>query len=225
MTVERIYPREAATPVRRIDEETRATPRRHRPGREELAESQRRRVLRATVEVIGRQGFAETPVADLLAHAGIARKTFYALYSGKEECVLTIYDDATASLRALVERAYEPQGATPKERIDFVVDALFQWVAREPNLARLCIIEAPSSGAAGRKRMLSVMTWLTGVMGDWLGDVDVPELLPELLVGGLHQMMVHRLIIDATDLPPLAAELTEIWLDIERWPAGQASPS
>src|SRR5690606_6624849 len=120
-------------------------PGRHGLSREEVADSQRRRLLRATVEVIGRKGFADTVVADLLSHAGVARKTFYELFSGKEECVLAVYDHSTAELRALVLSAYQ-QGVTPQERLDFVVDRLFQWVDKNPDRARVCLLEAPASG-------------------------------------------------------------------------------
>jgi AcrR family transcriptional regulator len=205
VAVQRIYPRDAAGAkrIRQAEEEPRVGPGRHGLSREQVADSQRRRVLGATIEIIGRNGVAETPVADLLAHAGIARKTFYELFSGKEECVLSVYDEATTDLRALVEGAYE-RGVTPQERIDVVVDALFEWIGREPNLARLCLLEVPSSGAAGRKRTASTTIWLTGVLTDWLGDVDVPELLPELLSA-------------------LATDLTEVWVDVERWPSAPAS--
>ena len=54
-------------------------------------------------------------------------------------------------------------------------------------------------------------------MADVLGDLDVPEVLPELLIGGVHQMIVHRLVNDGADhVPSLAGDLSEVWTDLER---------
>lgn len=152
---------------------------------------------------------------ELLVRAGVSRKTFYEQFSTKDECLLAIYDETAQCLRGVVQSAYE-RGVTPRERIDAVVDIVLEWVDAEPGLARLCMLEVPSIGLPGQQRATATAAWLSAVMADILGDLDVPELLPELIVGGIQQMLIQRLVNDTSELPTLAADLSEVWAYVER---------
>jgi AcrR family transcriptional regulator len=174
------------------------------------------------VEAIGERGYTETNVREVISRAGISRKTFYELYASKDDCLLAIYDETAQCMRGIVQRAYE-RGVTPQERIDAALDILVEWVAAEPELARLCVLETPTAGLAGRRRITATLTWLTGVMAEVLGDLDVPEMLPELIVGGIHQALSHRLVNDPSDLDGLTADLSEVWTWVER--AGLERPA
>ena len=184
--------------------------------RAEVAASQRARLMQAMVEVVGEIGYAETNVRKVLGRAGVSRKTFYELYVSKQDCLFAIYDAAAQSLRAAVQAALQ-RGVTPQERLDAVTDSVLVWVDAEPDLARLCLVEVPSSGVDGQRRLTATLSWLSSVVADVLGDLDVPDVLPELLVGGTHQMIVHRLVNDGADhVPALAGDLSEVWTDLER---------
>ena len=152
---------------------------------------------------------------EILGRAGVSRKTFYEQFSSKDECLLAIYDESAQCLRGVVQRAYE-RGVTPRERIDAALDIVLEWVDAEPGLARLCMLEVPSIGLTGQQRVAATVGWLSGVMTDILGDLDVPELLPELIVGGIHQLIVQRLVNDTTELPTLAVDLSDVWAYVER---------
>ena len=152
---------------------------------------------------------------EILGRAGVSRKTFYEQFSTKDECLLAIYDEAAQCLRSVVQSAYE-RGVTPRERIDAVVDIVLEWVDAEPGLARLCMLEVPSTGMVGQKRVTATSAWLSAVVADILGDLDVPELLPELIVGGIHQMLIQRLVNDTSELPTLATDLSDVWSFVER---------
>jgi AcrR family transcriptional regulator len=177
--------------------------------------SQRSRIFQALVEAIAAHGYAATNVRELIDAAGVSRKTFYELFPTKDACLLAIYDEVAQCLRGVVQRAYE-RGVTPRERIDAIIDIVLEWVDAEPGLARLCLLEVPSSGIVGQRRVTATQSWMSSVMADVLGDLDVPELLPELLVGGIHQMIVQRLVNDTSELPTLATDLSEVWTFVER---------
>ncbi len=167
------------------------------------------------VEVVGRVGYAETNVRRVIDRAGVSRKTFYELYEGKEDCLFAIYDEAAQCMRDVVRSAHQ-RGVTPQERLDAICDILLRWIEDEPQLARVCLLEVPTSGVAGQRRLTTTLSWLSSVVGDWLGDLDVPEVLPELLVGGVHQMIVHRLVNGGGgQIPTLAGDLSEVWTDLE----------
>jgi AcrR family transcriptional regulator len=183
---------------------------------EQVVASQRGRLMDALVGAAGELGYAETNVAEILSRASVSRKTFYELFATKDECLYAVFDEAAGHLREAVQEAYE-EGVTPQERIDAAVGKLLAWVEAEPARARVCLIELPTTGAEGRRRIAATLTWLSSVAADWLGDLDVPELLPEMIVGGVHSMVVQRLVNDVPDLPALGVELNEVWGTLERW--------
>jgi AcrR family transcriptional regulator len=167
------------------------------------------------VEVVGERGYAETNVREVIERAGVSRKTFYELFATRDDCLYAVYDEAAQCLRGVVQHAYA-NGVTAQERIDAALNVMLEWVGDEPDLARVCMLEVPCSGIAGQRRLTATLSWLSSVMADVLGDLDVPEVLPELLVGGMHQMIVHRLVNGPEDLPSIGADLTEVWVDLER---------
>ena len=172
--------------------------------------------MQAMVEVVGEVGYVETNVREILGRASVSRKTFYELYPSKDDCLLAIYDEAASCLRSVVQAAWQ-RGVTPRERLDALVDIVLEWVDAEPELARLCLIEVPASGIAGQRRLTATLSWLSSVMADLLGDLDVPDVLPELLVGGVHQLIVHRLVNGGDDeILALGGDLSEVWRDLER---------
>jgi AcrR family transcriptional regulator len=171
--------------------------------------------MQAMVEIVGERGYAETNVRSVIERAGVSRKTFYELFATRDDCLLAVYDDAAQCLRGVVQHAYE-NGVTAQERIDAALNVLLEWAGAEPELARVCMLEVPTSGLAGQRRLTATLSWLSSVMADILGDLDVPDVLPELIVGGMHQMIVHRLVNDPDDLPSIGGDLTEVWVDLER---------
>ena len=187
----------------------------HGLSRAEVVASQRSRLLQAMVEVVGERGYADTNVREVIERAGVSRKTFYELFPTRDDCLLAVYDEAAQCLRGVVQHAYE-NGVTPQEQIDAALSVMLEWADTEPDVARVCMLEVPTSGLAGQRRLTATLSWLSSVMADVLGDLDVPEVLPELIVGGMHQMIVHRLINDPADLTALGADLTEVWTDLER---------
>ena len=69
--------------------------------------SQRGRMLGAMADAVATKGYAGTTVADVVAGAGVSRKTFYEHFSDKEECFLAGFDTGVdLLLEAIV-------GATP----------------------------------------------------------------------------------------------------------------
>src|SRR3954466_3544394 len=77
----------------RLADVVRELPRRaHDLSRREVEESQRWRMLEAVTDVTAKHGYADAAVADIIAAAGLSRKTFYEQFKDKEECFLTAYD-------------------------------------------------------------------------------------------------------------------------------------
>src|SRR5450756_132950 len=79
-------------------------------GREQVSEIQRARMLAAMVEVAAERGAANVTVAHVVARSGVSRRTFYELFSGREDCFLAAFDDGVARVGREVVPAYEQPG-------------------------------------------------------------------------------------------------------------------
>lgn len=64
----------------------------HGLSREEVADSQRERLLAATTTLLAEKGYADMTIGDLVQRARVSRGAFYAHFADKEACLLASYD-------------------------------------------------------------------------------------------------------------------------------------
>jgi AcrR family transcriptional regulator len=62
--------------------------------REFVAGHKRRRIMDAIAELTAEQGYDATKIGDIVRRAGVARKTLYDNFEGKEEVFLSAFDTA-----------------------------------------------------------------------------------------------------------------------------------
>lgn len=65
--------------------------------------SQRERLLRAVVQVVGERGWRGTRIADVVAAAAVSRRTFYELFDGLEGCFTSAIETGFAQLIAAID--------------------------------------------------------------------------------------------------------------------------
>lgn len=116
----------------------------HRLSREDVARSQRGRILRAVAESMAAKGYAATSVADVIARAGVSRSTFYELYDGKESAFLDAYAGFELVHQALLESFRA--GSTPAEMVRGAVRGHLTALAAEPAFAWMFFVEAVAAG-------------------------------------------------------------------------------
>ena len=171
---------------------------RHRLTRQAVVASQRGRLLDAAVQVIADQGYATTTVADIVARAGVSRRTFYEQFPDKEACFLAAYDVGVelvlGRLRDVVEAAPE---AGWRERARATVATFLEVLSGEPAFATALHIETFAAGPAALKRRAEVFGLIAGL---WRGlhgrarreDRRVAPLPPEAflaLTGALDELI------------------------------------
>src|SRR5215475_14070690 len=69
-------------------------PARHELPREFVAFHKRRRIMDAIAELTAEQGYEATKIGDIVRRAGVARKTLYDNFAGKEQVFLSAFDAA-----------------------------------------------------------------------------------------------------------------------------------
>lgn len=126
---------------------TRPLPRgRYAAPREIVMADQRWRLLDAMAQVVANKGFAKTSVADVVAIAGVSRKTFYEQFNDSRACLIAAYDIAADVLLARIEESISSDSKTIEEQIVVGTTSYLQTLAEHPHFARTFLIEAIAAG-------------------------------------------------------------------------------
>jgi AcrR family transcriptional regulator len=184
-----------------------------RPGRprEFIALHKRRRIMEALAELASEQGYEATKISDIVRRAAVARKTLYDNFSGKEEVFIAAFDAAVEEMaRRIEESCAETEGGW-QERIEAGLSAFLGYVAEEPALARLCLIEALSATPATTERYEDALQGFVEMAQRALPQDDrLPETIEETLVGGVvwivYQQVRRHETERAEDLLPELSE-------------------
>jgi len=181
--------------------------------REFVAAHKRRRIMDAIAELTAEKGYGSTKIGDIVRRAGVARKTLYDNFEGKEEVFLATFDAAVAEAMQRVEAECEAaEGWQEKVRVGLA--AFLAHVAENPALARMCMVEALSATAAATERYENAMQRFVDLTGEVVPhDERLPETIEETLVGGVawivYQQIRRREAEKCEDLLP---QLTEFML-------------
>jgi AcrR family transcriptional regulator len=160
--------------------------------REFIALHKQRRIMDALAELTSEQGYEATKISDIVKRAGVARKTLYDNFDGKEEVFLEAFDSARDEVMRRVE-----EGATDggwRERIEGGLAAFLGYVAEQPTLARMCMIEALSATPATTKRYEDALGAFVELTRRALpSDARLPETVAETLVGGVAWIVYRQI--------------------------------
>jgi AcrR family transcriptional regulator len=123
----------------------------HGLDRELVAASQRSRLLEAVGRAVADKGYAGATIDDVVRGAGVSKKTFYEHFRDKEECFLAAYEAASDDLYARVREAHSgPDDWLDRTRAG--IAAYLRWLAAEPALARVFLIEVAAAGPRAAER-------------------------------------------------------------------------
>ncbi|MDX6625140.1 MAG: hypothetical protein QOE56_129 [Solirubrobacterales bacterium] len=179
--------------------------------KEFVAVHKRRRMMDAIAELTAERGYEATKIADVVRGAGVARKTLYDNFEGKEDLFLAAIDSSLAEARERVEAACSEAEGVWQKRVEAGLAAFLDFVAERPAAARMCLIESisatPSSAArydAGLRVYVDLLNRATPA------DLGLPDTIEETLVGGVawlvNQQIRHGETSEAGELLPELAE-------------------
>jgi AcrR family transcriptional regulator len=117
---------------------------RHGIPREQVAESQRWRLLGAAAEVLAERGYAGTRVEDIAARAGVSRGTLYEQFDDRDGCLLAAYEMAAECVCDLAGSACG-EGSAWEVRLRTALEEVLRFLVEEPALAHLLGVEAAVS--------------------------------------------------------------------------------
>ena len=111
-----------------------------------VAASQRTRLLEAVGRAVAEKGYAAATIDDIVRGAGVSKKTFYEHFQDKLDCFLAAYEAASDELYEHVRAAQDGRPARWLERTHAGIHAYLRWLAAEPALARVFLIEIAAAG-------------------------------------------------------------------------------
>lgn len=102
------------------------------------------------------RGAVHVTVADVVACAGVSRRTFYELFSDCQECLLAALEEALERAASCVRVAYDPQ-ALWHVRIRDALVAILCFLDEEPSRGRLLVVESLRLGPEVLARRAAVL--------------------------------------------------------------------
>lgn len=197
---------------------------RHAAARDIVLASQRGRLLEAMAVCVAERGYAATTVAQVVAHAGVSRKTFYEHFADKRACFLAAWEVGTDILFAqLVAVAAETRDW--RARLRSGSEAFLEVLAAEPDFARSFMIEVLSVGEEALARRAEIHERFAAVLADTYAAAQeqgaalgpVPPWVFRAAAGAGWELIVEHLrtrgVDDLTDLAP---QLEQIHLALLR---------
>jgi AcrR family transcriptional regulator len=196
----------------------RLPPGRHGLPREFVIHNQRERLIAGLAEAIAENGYAGTTIAHITRHAAVSRRTFYEHFSSKDECFVAAYDTVIAELRELVGEAFGEEDDWA-HAVKAGIATMLGFLAAQPNLARLCMVEALVAGPVVVERYDEAIESLIPYFRAGR-DGRSPEVLSRLsptteeaLVGGMVSLISRRIFAGRIDeLEALLPDLVEFAL-------------
>jgi AcrR family transcriptional regulator/DNA-binding MarR family transcriptional regulator len=169
----------------------------HELGRERVIDIQRARILSAMVEVSAERGAANVTVAHIVDRAGVSRRTFYELYSDREECFLGAFDDAVARASRYVLDSYDPE-ARWAERLRMAVTALLSYLTYQRGAGQLLVVGSLGAGTRALERRGRVLAQMITLVDEGRQETkagaELPPLTAEGIVGGVLSVLHSRLL-------------------------------
>jgi AcrR family transcriptional regulator len=165
----------------------------------------------ALAELSAEQGYEATKISDIVRRAAVARKTLYDNFSGKEEVFLAAFDAALEEAVSRVEAACAAAEDGWEEQIEAGLAAFLGYVAEDPALARMCLIEALSATPATTKRHEDAHQLFVELAERAFPKAPrVPPTTAEAVVGGVERIVYRKISEDAAEeAEDLLPELSE----------------
>ncbi|HEU4392790.1 MAG TPA: TetR/AcrR family transcriptional regulator [Solirubrobacterales bacterium] len=196
---------------------------RHGFSREQVAHNQRERLIAGLASAVAEHGYNAVTITHITKAARVSRRVFYENFAGKEECFLAAFDVVVAHVGELVGEAVEAAPDWPHQAIAAARETL-SFLAAEPDLARLCLVESQSAGPVVAQRFHAAVGELVPPLqrgrGERAADRELPASTEESTIGALVSLAARKAAAgEAERLEDLLPDFTEFILSPYLGPA------
>lgn len=174
------------------------------------------------VAVISHGGYRDATVDRVLEQAHVGWPEFTRLFEDLDDCFLATLEAGIDCAVANAERAAAlvDAGADAETLFAATLDGLLEPIARNPQLAHLCLVESAALGAraiehkeAGLQRFVALTQQALKVPN---GNA-MPALAAEMVAGGIYEVLQRKARSrDLDNLRSMGPELRQLWAPVIR---------
>jgi AcrR family transcriptional regulator len=184
---------------------------RHGLTREQVAHSQRLRLVSSAIAVAGSEGYTAMTVSAVIARANVSRKTFYEQFADREHCFLAAYEVVVARALAGMRAAYATE-APWSERLRLAIGWALDALAAHPSEARVAFVEVLVAGPRALRLRDLALQELTPLFAPGFdvapASTTIPSSMPLAIVGTFTELIGLQVRQgDVMQLPQLLPEL------------------
>ena len=171
---------------------------RHKLTRDEVVANQRSRIIEAIADVSSTAGYSTMSVEDIIATAGISRRTFYDYYASKEDAFVKAYEDISSRVLTEVRVAYDDAEGFAG-RIEAALSALLHYFGSNPDYAEMCLVQVMSAGPDAVARRDEKLRQFSELIIDGASQ-ELPKrglpsaIVAEGVVGGIYEILYARVV-------------------------------
>jgi AcrR family transcriptional regulator len=176
-----------------------------------VSEFQRARLLAGALTMIDELGYPRATVGRITARARVSRRTFYQMFANRDECFAAALEEVVATVGGELAVA-DLEGLPWRERIRMGVWGILVFFDREPELARVCVVQALRAGPLVLERREAVLARLAAAVDEGRAEdargEDLTAVTAEGVVGAAFAILYARLL--RGDREPLTGLLGEL---------------
>ena len=196
---------------------------RHGFSREHVAHHQRERLIAGLATAVAERGYAEVTLTDITRAAKVSRRVFYENFESREQCFLAAFDVVVAHIRELLGEAVEGIPEWPQRAIA-ATRAVLGFLAAEPDLARLCMVESRGGGPAVTARFNEAVGEMVPLLrlgrAERDGERPLPHSTEDSVIGSLVSLVYRKVAAgEAERLEDLLPDCAEFVLSPYLGPA------
>lgn len=182
--------------------------------RKERKGTQRERLLDGMLLAAVRRGYEGASVAQVIAHAGVSRPTFYEYFADKDDCFLAVHQEISEQLFEHVGEAVD--AAPPERAVQAGIRALILRAEARPDRARFLVNETLAGGLRvldqHDRTVEQVVQIIERARAKASPKASTPDLPTRALVSGICGLLAPRLRRNEHDLRELAEQVID-WID------------
>jgi AcrR family transcriptional regulator len=187
----------------------------HRLTEEQVAESQRTRLMSSLTELMAECGYPGVTISDLVGRAGVSRTSFYQHFADKQECLFAAYDRFAAIVATAITPDFDP--AEPWRRhLETILGRYLDALSRDLIATRAFLVEMDAAGQAARQRRRAAAHAMATLLAERHAKIRThhPRLgpLPHRAYLGIA-LAARDLICEALEQEP-EPDLRELALDL-----------
>jgi AcrR family transcriptional regulator len=189
---------------------------RHGFTREQVAHNQHERLIAGLAAAVAERGYAAVTITHITNEAKVSRRVFYANFEGKEECFLAAFEVLAGHVREIAAEAIAPIPDWPHQAIA-AARSVLAFLASEPDLARLCLVESQGAGPAVAARfheaVHEAVPFLELGRAERDRDPHLPDSTEESVIGALVSLVSRKVAAgEAEQLEDLLPDCAEFIL-------------